>query len=301
MWRIGLLVVPVITGVVCVSLTVLAQENKHFRVEHSDKYREVTLDYSASTGICYLAQGDQQEDPVAVYSARDIDEFNHSFNRQVKGDKMVVRLSIDEKNTESFSQSISNKVFAKSKPEDNVWKVMLAEDVPYNLDLTYGIGEAYIDLSGLSVAGLKVKTGSADVNIGYLTGRANTIPMQTMDIKVDLGNVNVRQLYLARVRNINAEVGFGNMLLDLAEPLTGPCQVHASVGAGTLEILIPKDSAPVIIKVKESMLCDVRLTKSFTETADNVFTNAAYSPSAKDVLEFAVDVSFGTIIFKEKR
>ncbi len=299
MWRIGLLVAPVM-GLVCSSLTTVGQESKHFRVEPDNRYQSITLDYSISTGICYLAQGGQPE-PVAVYSARDIDDFNHSFNRQLDGSNLNVELTLDEKNTESFSQSISNKVFAKTKPEDNVWKVKLAENVSYNLNLTYGIGEAYIDLSGLSVASLKVKTGSADVNIGYLSNIPNKVPMASMEIKVDLGNVNVRQLYLAGVRNINAEVGFGNMLLDLAEPMAEPCQVHASVGAGTLEILIPKEGVPVIIKVKESMLCDVRLTKSFTETADNVFTNAAYSPSAKDVLEFAVDVSFGTIIFKEKR
>ena len=291
---------PVFAGMVCVSLTVPAQESKHFRVEHSSKYQTVTLDYSASTGTCYLAQGDQQ-DPVAVYSARDIDDFNHSFNRQQEGNTLKVSLSLDEKNTESFSQSISNKVFAKTKPEDNIWKVMLAREVPYNLNLTYGIGEAYIDLSGLSVASLKVKTGSADVHVGYLNGRPNTIPMENMVIRVDLGNVKVRQLYLANVRNINAEVGFGNMLLDMAEPMHRPCNVHASVGAGTLEILIPRDGTPVIIKIKESMLCDVRLTKSFTETGDNVFTNTAYSASARDALEFEVDVSFGTIIFKEKR
>ena len=105
------------------------------------------------------------------------------------------------------------KVFAKSKPEDNIWKVILAEDILYNLNLTYGIGTAFIDLAGLSVTNLKVKTGSADVNIDYLTSMPNLTTMDSMDIKVDLGNVNVRQVYLANVRNISAEIGFGNMLL----------------------------------------------------------------------------------------
>lgn len=284
----------------CISYSMLAQESKHFRVEQNHKYRSITLNYSASTGVCYLAQGDDQ-DVLSVYSTRDIDEFNHSFNQQIEGGILQIDLILDEKNNETFSQSISNKVFAKTKPEDNIWKVILAEDIPYNLNLTYGIGSAYIDLAGLSVDKLKVKTGSADVNIDFLTSMPNGVRMDTMNIKVDLGNVSVRQIYLANVSNIIAEVGFGNLLLDLAEPFDESCRVIASVGAGSLEVLIPKSNKPIIIRVKKSMLCDVRLTKSFKETSENVFTNAAYSSDATDALEFDVDVSFGSITFKEKR
>ena len=300
MRSIGLLVVPMVIGLVCGAFHAQAQESKHFRVEHSNKYKSVTLNYSASSGVCYLAQGESQ-DPVSVYSSRDIDEFNHSFNKNQKGRELNVTLTLEDKNTESFSQSISSNMFSKSRAEDNIWKVILAEDIPYNLNLTYGIGSAYIDLAGLSVTDLKVKTGSADVNIGYLTSMPNNVTMGNMDIKVDLGNVNVRQIYLANVESITAEVGFGNMLLDLAEPMHAPCKVEASVGAGSLEILIPKGHTPIIIRVKESMLCDVKLTKSFKETGDNVFTNEEYRPDADEILEFEVDVSFGEIIFKEKR
>ncbi len=295
MWRIGLVV-----GMVCSSVLVLAQESKHFRVEQNHKYHSITLNYSASSGVCYLAQGDE-EDALSVFSTRDIDNFNHSFNLRDSRNSLIIDLSLDEKNNETFSQSISNKVFSKSKPEDNIWKVLLAEDISYNLNLSYGIGTAFIDLAGLGVSTLKVKTGSADVNIGYLTSMPNSITMDTMAIKVDLGNVNVRQIYLANVRNISAEVGFGNMLLDLAEPMDESCYVQASVGAGSLEILIPKDKNPVVIQVKKSMLCDVKLTKSFKEIEENVFANMEFDPADPNLLEFDVDVSFGTIIFKEKK
>jgi len=299
MWRIGLLVTPITIGLVCGALLVNAQESKHFRIEHNKKYQSVTLNYSSSNGVCYLAQGDS-EDPLSVYSARDIDEFNHSFDRKEINHGLNIELVLEEKNNQSFSQSISNKVFSKSKPEDNTWKVMLAEDIPYNLNLTYGIGEAYIDLSGLSVANMKVKTGSADVNIGYLSDSPNHVEMDNMNINVDLGNVYIRQLYMANVRNIKAEVGFGNMLLDFSETMNEPCHVVASVGAGELEIVIPKNDIPIIIRVKKSMLCDVKLTKSFAEIEKNIYSNTAGKDEG-NTLVFDVDVSFGNIIFKEKR
>lgn len=296
---IGLLVFPIFFGMVGSTFS-FAQETKHFRVENDKNYQTITLNYSTSSGICYLALGESQ-DAISVFSSRDIDEFNHSFNKNPQGDNLQVKLSLDEKNNESFSQSISNKVFADSKPEDNIWKVILVEDIPYNLNLTYGIGTAFIDLAGLSVSNLSVKTGSADVNIGYLSSMPNTIEMDTMAIKVDLGNVNIRQIYQANVNNIIAEVGFGNMLLDMSEPIENSCKVSASVGAGTMEIMIPKSDAPILVKVKKSLLCDVNLTKSFKEISDNIFVNEAYLEDADNLLEFEVDVSFGSIIFKEKR
>ncbi len=295
MRRIGLLV-----GVVCITSTVFAQVSKHFRVEQGSSYNTITLNYTTSSGVCYLGQGESR-DPLSVHSARDIDDFNHSFNKNEQDGVLEVNISLHEKNNETFSQSISNKMFAESKPEDNIWKVLLTEEVPYNLNLSYGIGTAYLDLAGLSVRNLFVKTGSADVNIDYLSSMPNVITMDTMSVKVDLGNVAVRQINLANVHNIMAEVGFGNMLLDLAEPLDEPCKVSASVGAGSLEIFIPKDKIPILIRVKQSMLCDVRLTKSFREIEDNVYTNMEIDQDSDNMLEFDVDVSFGSIIFKEKK
>ncbi|HHL51891.1 MAG TPA: hypothetical protein ENJ39_00815 [Flammeovirgaceae bacterium] len=281
-------------------LLALAQEMKHFRVAPDGHCRVVKITYTASSGTCYLQKG-ASSDPLSVYSTRDIDDFNHSFHHNQKEQILEVNLALEEKNSMSFSQSISSNMFTKSRPEDNIWRVELTDDIPYELELNYGIGEAYVDLSGLQIIRLSIQTGSADVNIGYMEPVPNPVPMHEMNIKVDLGNVQARQLDLANVHRINAEVGFGNMLLDLSEPLGHPCQVNASVGAGTLEILVPKDGIPVVIHIKKSMLCDVRMSRSFTETAEDTFTNTAYDSQKTGQLEFVVDVSFGTIIFKEKK
>lgn len=284
----------------CLSSSVFAQASKHFRVERGKNMNTITLNYTTSSGVCYLGQGESR-DPITVYSKRDIEDFNHSFNKNENDGILEVDISLHEKNNETFSQSISNKMFTETKPEENIWKVLLTEDVPYNLNLSYGIGTAYLDLAGLSVKNLFVKTGSADVNIDYLSSMPNPVIMDTMAINVDLGNVVVRQINHANVQNILAEVGFGNMLLDLSEPLDEPCRINASVGAGSLEIFIPKNKIPIIIRVKESMLCDVKLTKSFTELEDNVFSNMSVDEDSDHMLEFDVDVSFGSITFKEKK
>jgi len=277
-----------------------AQIQKHFWVENSPEFKSISFNFTSSSGTCYLGPGDS-EDAVSVLSSRDIDDFNHSFTHDVHGKEMDVTLKLEEKNEESFSQSISSKMFSKPRSEESIWKVFLTDGSPVALDLTYGIGQAYIDLSGLSVTSLVVQTGSADVNIGYLSGMSNQVEMESFDVKVDLGNIDVKQLYMTRARNVHADIGFGDLVLDMTEGMDMPCHVTASVGAGSLEVLIPKAGTPVMIRIKKSLLCDVRLTKSFRELKKDVFVNMEYEPDVHDLLQFDVDVSLGNIVFKEKK
>ncbi len=287
-------------GCVCAASSANAQVQKHFKIENDNRYQSVTLNYGSSSGICYISPGESDE-PIAVYSDRNIDEFNHYFNKSTYGNNLEINLSLEDKNKQTFSQSISSKVFSTSSPEDNTWKVFLSEEIPYDLNLVFGVGAAFIDLSSLKVSRFNVRTGSADVHIDYLTNMPNPVVMDTFNVKVDLGNVEVRRLYMSHAKFIRAEVGFGTMKLDLTEPPSVPSQVRASVGAGTLEILIPKNDCSVIIKIKDSMLCGVHLTKSFREVSNNVYVNGEYDENAPSQLSFDVDVSLGNIIFKEKK
>lgn len=295
MWRYLFLM-----GVVGFIGKTFGQEHKHFKIDHSARYKSVTLNYGSSSGTCYISPGSSNE-PLAVFSQRDIDDFNHSFDKSSFKNNLEINLNLEDKNKQTFSQSISNKVFNASNQENNIWNVYLANDIPYNLNLVFGVGMAYIDLSGIKINNFKVRTGSADVNIDYLSNTTNPVKMDSFNIKVDLGNVVVRKLYKAKAKNVNAEVGFGTMLLDFTDAPETACQVHASVGAGTLEILIPKNQCSVKVKIKDSMLCDVQLTKSFREIEKDVYVNDSYSKTDPNQLVFAVDVSMGNIIFKEKR
>ena len=295
MWRYYFLL-----GFVCLASTSNGQVQKHFKVEHNNRYKSVTLNYGFSSGNCYISPGSSDE-PIAVYSDRDIDEFNHTFNKSTYGNNLEINLSLEDKNKQSFSQSISNKVFNSSNHENNTWKVYLAEEIPYDLNLVFGVGAAFIDLSSVKVSGLNVRAGSADVNIDYLTNMPNPVVMDTFNVKVDLGNVIIRKLYMSRAKYIHAEVGFGSMQLDLTEAPSVASKVKASVGAGTLEILIPKNDCSVKVKIRDTMLCDVHLTKSFREISNNVYVNKEYDKNAPNQLTFDVDVSLGKIIFKEKR
>lgn len=160
------------------------------------------------------------------------------------------------------------------------------------------MGNAFVDLSGLSLERLKVNTGSANVKVGFVSGQYNQQEMDTFSIKVDLGELEARRVALSNARNIIADVGFGNLYLDFTDKSAVKSTVRATVGAGNLVVNATNSSNPMIIYVHNSPLCRIKIPKEFTEIRKNVFISNNYREDAENLITFNVDVTMGNIIFK---
>jgi hypothetical protein len=283
------------------ALGVSGQIKKQFSVENLGDCSSIELNLKAKTGNCFIRPS-QNSDILNVYSNQEVEEYNHSFSNELKDQTCQVRLSLEQEGQKGVGTKISYQMFgADTQPNDKFWKIYLTENKPYSLNLDYGLGNANIDLSGLSIKRLKINTGSADVNVSYHSGMENKVDMDTFFVKVDLGSLNVRQLNLSRSRVMIADVGFGNVLLDFSDkPLVGN-KVKGSVGAGNMVIMLPSEDVPVLVKITESWLCSVQLCKGLKRIGENTFANESYAQkNAKDGITFDLDVSLGKIIFKEK-
>jgi hypothetical protein len=294
-----------------VGLTVLAvavagisfgQIKKQFSVDDAPSCDQIKLKLQANSGTCFIKPSHNPE-ILNVFSNQTEQNYSHEFVKEINGKICQVMLSLEEEQSESFSSTVSSRVFGGEKPDqEKFWKMYLTDAKPYSLELNYGVGNANVDLSGLAVKILKINTGSADVNIGYHSGLENLIEMDTFSVKVDLGSVNVKNLSLARPKYVLANVGFGNVMLDLSTAPEVANHIKGTVGAGNLVIILPSDdSVPVLVKIKDSWLCSIKLTDDLKETGPNTYANAAYAKSPKNALTFDLDVSLGNIIFKEKQ
>lgn len=278
----------------------IGQVKKQFSVEDNTACDKIKLTVKSNSSTCFLKPSHNPE-ILTVFSNQDADEFSHQFKKEINGKVCEVMLSLEEAQSESLSQNISYKVFGSDKPEqEKFWKMYLTDAKPYLLDLNYGVGNANIDLSGLAVQNLKINTGSADVNIGYHSGLENLVEMDTFFVKVDLGSVNAKNLSLARTKYVVANIGFGNLMLDLSTAPAVANYIKGSVGAGNLVILLPSEETPILVKIKDSWLCSVRMANTLKKISANTFANAAYTKDARNTLTFDLDVSMGNIIFKEK-
>jgi hypothetical protein len=187
---------------------------------------------------------------------------------------------------------------AEKPASGKLWKMYLTDTKPYLLELNYAMGNAHVDLSGLAIKKLKINTGSADVMVGYST-LENQVDMDTFSVKVDLGSLNVKNLNLSRTKYMIADVGFGNMLLDFSNTPVVANRIIGSVGAGNLVIILPSDETPTLVKIKDSWLCSVRMPETLKRISENTYANSAYKKDSKIGLTFDLDVSMGSIIFKE--
>jgi len=280
------------------SAGVYGQVKRQFNVENLEACESIKLSLKANSGNCFIKPS-QNTDILNVFSNQDTESYSHNFVKEVKGQVCEITLSLEETSSSGLSRTISSRMFG---PSDNTsgkyWKMYLTDAKPYMLELNYGMGNANVDLSGLSIQKLKITTGSANVNVGYQT-LENKVDMDTLYVKTDLGSINVKNINLSRSRNLIADVGFGNMWLDFSgQPIVNNT-VKGSVGAGNLTIMLPNQNVPVLVKVRDSWLCSVTMVKSLKKISSNTFANEAYSKNPKNALSFDLDVSMGKIIFKE--
>lgn len=277
----------------------IAQVKKQFSIDEIKEVEKVDFNFNATNGTCYI-KPHQNSDLLNVYGNQDFDSYSHSFDKVVKGKICSVNLSLDNEQVDGLGKSISYRMFGGSENStSNLWKVFLTEDKIYDLNLKYGVGMADIDLSGLSIDNLKINTGSADVNIGYLSDKGNQVIMDTFKVEVDLGTVNVQRVNMSKASHVLADIGFGNLSLDFSDKPQVKSTIVGSVGAGNLLIVLPEEDTPVIVKVNDSWLCRVKLTKSFKKKGRNTYVNKSYDENAPNLLSFDLDVSMGSIVFKE--
>jgi hypothetical protein len=286
-------------GVALVGIA-FGQIKKQFTVEDSPACENIKLSLKANSGNCFIKPS-PESDILNVFSNQNESSYSHNFRKEIRGKTVDVLLNLEETDSEGIGQKISTRFFNNEghAGSDKIWKMYLTESKPYALELNYGVGNAHIDLSGLGIRNLKINTASADVIVGYFSSLQNQVEMDTFNVKVEVGSVNVRNLNLSRTRNVVADVGFGSMVLDFSQtPIIGS-KIKGSVGAGNLIILLPSSDTPVLVKIEDSWLCSVKMPSSLKKINENTFANAAYSKNTNGALVFDLDVSLGNIIFKE--
>jgi hypothetical protein len=282
-------------------ILVLGQVSKQFAVENVSTCDKIQLHLKAKTGNCYVKPS-ESTDLLDIYSNQNLEDYSHSFSNEAKGKTCVLKLGLEQEHSKGVGKQISYKVFGgNEEPNNKFWKVYLTETKPYDLYLDYGLGNANIDLSGLSISKMKVNTGSADVNVFYGSSTENKVEMDTFFVKVDMGSLNAKQLNLSRSKVFMADVGFGNMTLDFfSEKPFETREVRGSVGAGNLVIYLPGDQTPVLVKMSDSWLCSIHLSKGLKKIGQNTYCNSSYTSNSKNVLTFNLDVSVGKVVFKER-
>jgi hypothetical protein len=281
-------------------LVLKGQVKKQLSIDNHPQCETVRLNLKAHAGTCFIKPTDNPE-LLCMYSNQNPDAYAHQLTKEIRGKTCDIKIFIDEPGRAGLGQTISAQLFGNEPATGQTfWKVYLTQQKTYNLALNYALGEANIDLSGLAIENFRLLSGSSSVRVGYPTGVENKVPMDTFYVKVELGSVTVNNLSLSRARHVMADVGFGNLTLDLSNKPLNALQVYGSVGAGNLIIILPEESIPTLVKVKDSWLCSVKLTPNFNKISEGTFATSSYNGNDPNTLVFNLEVSMGNIIFRNK-
>lgn len=276
------------------------QLKKFYTLKEDVPFDTLKFSLEATAGNCYIKSA-ETEGPLSIYGNPDLEKINPSFKSKIKNGTCSVALDLEEYRSSSLSDGIFMAMLRDDSERNNYWKILFDHDKVYKLNLSYGFGNADVDLSGTAVSNLKVKSGSAEILVDYNDGAPNKIKMDTFWVKADMGSIIAKHLELARAKYVMANIGFGRALLDFSDGVEDRCMVEASVGAGNLDIFLPGNDVPMIIYLKDSPLCGMRLAKGFEEVERNVYVNMSYKPDAKNLITFKVDVALGNVSFHTPR
>jgi len=291
MWKNGF----ILSLVLALGYLANAQIKNSLVVNDNQDFDKIKFSLQATEGKCYIEPG--EETSLMNLDSDSEEPVNPQFEEKIVERVKQISVQLDEESG-SISSSLSKRMFSKQTVDDYSWKVYLSKYKPMYLDLSYAVGDTYIDLSGLPVERLKMRTGSANVSVHYKKNESNQVTMDTFLIKVDMGTFRAKNLHLSRSECVIADVGFGTVHMDFKDAEEIATAVTASVGAGKLEVILPSSDLPVKININDSPLCRIKMPKGFKQTSSKEFVNTDEEDVGGSYLTFNVDVAVGNIVFK---
>jgi hypothetical protein len=183
----------------------------------------------------------------------------------------IIEYDPEQTKTEVNFSSSGNKAFLSIKGESgdnrlifndfdlgdefhNYMDFDLAKGIPTELELDFGLGEANINLTDLSLSYFELDCGLSDVKLEM--DRSNKITCERVSISSGLGDFNGYGLGNLNSRKFNLDVGLGAATVDLRGKFDEDMDLSIDVGLGALELILP-ENVNIKLRVDHSFLSSV--------------------------------------------
>lgn len=205
--------------------------------------------------------------------------------------KVSATYTMDESGKKACSYTISRST-SISDPHRYLWEVQPSPKMPVRLNMNNGIGSARLDLSGLMVEEVNIFSAASDIILSY--SEENKMDMESMNIIGGMSKIVLRNIGMARAREVRIENGMGTTRIFVGESNPTPTMYQILVGAGSCTIAI-SDNTPARIILNDSFISSIELPDNFVETSPNVYVNHAYQGNMDRAITFAVDIGLGNL------
>jgi hypothetical protein len=163
----------------------------------------------------------------------------------------------------------------------NDWDLQLG-DMPIDLHINAGAYEGTYELGGLSLTGLTVKDGAADVELSF--SEPNQTQMSVLRYETGASSVRLSGLANANFSTLIFAGGAGSYELDFSGELQDDAAVEIEAGAGDVQLIIPKGvNAEVTV---ESAIVSINHSSGWAQNG-NDYTQDGEGPMLTIIVQMA--------------
>ncbi|MEX2567313.1 MAG: hypothetical protein WD431_15325 [Cyclobacteriaceae bacterium] len=272
-----------------------AQITRHFEVVGNNEITLVNLSFSCYKGVTDVKRVYKG---IPFNAHADLGKVNilPTFTHHTKDGVLSADLEHKNVESESLSKNLSYRFFSGNDDDfDHKWQVGLDANYLYNLKLHFGIGKARLDLSNLSISNCIIKTASTDVYLNYSKRTPNSVAMDSLLVSINMGSLYAEELHFSNARELMLDVNYGSINLSFNDLMASPSNIRTMVGAGSVNIKLPPEDLPYIIKINSTAMCRTKIPSYLKEIDTKTYVSKGYRNDAKNLMTFMIDVSVGSV------
>ena len=142
----------------------------------------------------------------------------------------------------------------KFKDFDNEMEFYFPPQIKTDLFLDFGVGDAEIDLTDISITKLNINCGLSDVELEI--NKRNNVVCESVSIENGLGDLSVYSLGNLAAKDIDINIGLGSADIDFTGDRIYDMDINVDVGLGSLDMVLP-NKTNIKIYVDSSFLSSV--------------------------------------------
>ena len=275
------------------TISVNSQSRKFYTIKDDNSYDKIVFKVKAESGN-YKIKPSNRTNVIDIFGSPNHDNLNPSFtSKKINNRIRSVNFTVENLYDPILSNLIVN--------ESNLWEFFINEKKTYDFSFNSKIADANINLSNIPIENIDLVSGNANLFLIYEENSGNPLQMDSLKIKIEIGSLNTKNINLSNAKTIFTEIGFGNVILDIADNKKKSFVSKTNLSAGQLIINLPFDDVDTKIIINNSPLSSVKLPKNFREIDENIFVNNLSNNKSTYIRSFVVDVGLGNITVNYKK
>lgn len=220
-----------------------------------------------------------QEQKAAVLYSLDLAYDKNSFNPDI-------RYSVDKSAGRfDFNLNSLHKTGIRREGPRNKLRMAFTGEIPLDLNITTGVGDTRLSLSGMKLSRLDFESGVGAAKISAY--EPNAVPCEYIRMKSGVGSLEAVGLANLNFRNLEFEGGVGGASLDFTGEWRQNADIDVQVGVGGVDLRLPREIG-VKVEAEKHFLSGLQL-EGFTQRDD-----AHYSQNYNDAkIRITVHVTTG--------